>query len=145
MRRFLQISDYTVTTFLIGPSAGVFEGNKILLGSHPLGFYKIWADQSAYGHLKAAGVILPTCQFAARPQAWDVQFEQNSNNIKHAYFDGTPPLSFDRTTLNFETETPITTLKLAAARNKKRERNQNKVMGNHGAPSVCPLSKAEIC
>ena len=113
-----------------------------------MGFYEIWADQSSYDDLKAAGVILPPYQFAPRPQAWDVQFEQISNNVEFAYSGGTLPLSFDRfdrTTLDFETVTPLTTLKLAAARKKKRERNQNKVMGNHGAPSVCPLSKAKIC
>ena len=144
-KRFLPISDYTVTTFSISPSGGVFENNKILLGSHPMGFYEIWANQFSYDALKAAGVILPPYQFAPHPEAWDVQFEQNSNKVKLAYLGGALPLSFDRTTLNFETVTPITTLKLAAARNKKREPDQNRVMGNHGAPSVCLLSKAEIC
>ena len=146
-KHFLPSSDYTVTTFSISPSGGVFENNKILLGSHPMGFYEIWADQSSYNDLKTAGVILPPYEFAPRPQAWDVKFEQNSNKVKLAYFGGTLPLyfSFDRTTLNFETKTPITTLKLAAARNKKREPDQNTVMGNHGAPFVCPLSKVEIC
>ena len=146
-KRFLPISDYTVTTFSISPSGGVRQNNKFFLGSHSMGFYEMWANQSSYDALKAAGVILPPYQFAPRPEAWDVQFEQNSNKVEFAYSGGTLPLSFDRfdrTTLDFDTVTPLTTLKLAAARNKKRERNQNKVMGNHGAPSVCPLSKAEI-
>lgn len=136
------ISDYTVTTFSISPSSQGFETNKILLGSHPMGFYEIWANESSRDALKAAGVILPPCQFARRPQDWDVDFGQNSEEVELKYSGGMFPLSFDRTTPNFETETPIRALKLAAARNKKREPDQNTVMGNNAAHSVCPLSKA---
>lgn len=146
-KRFLPTSDYTLTT--ISPSDWVFENNKIILGSHPMGFYEIWANQSSYDALKAAGVILPPYQFAPHPGNWDAQLEQNTNEVKLAYVLKKSPLSFgtlsfDRTTLNFETETPITTLKLAAARNKKREPDQNGVMG-YGAPFVYSLTKVDIC
>ena len=142
-KRFLPTSNYTVTSFLLSPSGGVFENNKTLLGSHPMGFYEIWVDESSYNALMEEGVILPPYQFAPRPKDWDVQLERNSNKVKLTYSDETIPLFFDRTTLNFETVTPITPLKLAAARNKKCEPDQNRVMGWE-APYVCPLSTAQI-
>ena len=81
-KRFLPKSDYTVTTFLISPLDGGFENNEILLGSHPLGFYEIWANQSSYDAFKGSMRDHTTLSIRATPPGLGCTIEQNSNMVK---------------------------------------------------------------
>ena len=148
-KRFLPTGECTLTTFSSSPPDSVWENNKLLLGSHPTGLYEIWTNKSSDDALKAASMRLPAYGFAARPGAWDVEFEPKSNKIKLLYEVKTPipstnSLLFDKTAKDFESETRITPLKIAAARNKDREPDQNTVMGSNSARSVCPSKKTVI-